>query len=115
MNYPSAGLWFSGICFFTIRSTIHTEVHISCADQPFQGSSSQNPFFSLLNAFGFLGTGVLAALYASMKKEMADSDATIESVSNLNGDLICFIMLLLDAFATSKYSSSFLCLSLQIL
>ncbi|KAL8458187.1 hypothetical protein ACS0TY_035904 [Phlomoides rotata] len=45
-----------------------------------QGSSSQNSFFSLLNALGFLGSGMLAAFYALTKKEKATLDATIESM-----------------------------------
>ncbi|KAK4410568.1 MAR-binding filament-like protein 1-1 [Sesamum angolense] len=49
------------------------------AEQSVQGKPSQNPFLSLLNGLGFLGSGVLAALYASLKKEKAASDATIES------------------------------------
>ncbi|KAI3463348.1 hypothetical protein Pfo_020011 [Paulownia fortunei] len=49
--------------------------------QSVQRNPSQNPFFSLLNALGFLGSGVLAALYASIKKEKATSDATIESIN----------------------------------
>ncbi|KAK4413880.1 MAR-binding filament-like protein 1-1 [Sesamum alatum] len=51
------------------------------AEQSVQGKSSQNPFLSLLNGLGFLGSGVLAALYASLKKEKAASDATIESIN----------------------------------
>ncbi|KAL0463887.1 UNVERIFIED_CONTAM: MAR-binding filament-like protein 1-1 [Sesamum latifolium] len=54
------------------------------AEQSVQGKSSQNPFLSLLNGLGFLGSGVLAALYASLKKEKAASDATI-CKSSLNG------------------------------
>ncbi|KAL0380436.1 UNVERIFIED_CONTAM: MAR-binding filament-like protein 1-1 [Sesamum angustifolium] len=46
-----------------------------------QGKPSQNPFLSLLNGLGFLGSGVLAALYASLKKEKAASDETIESIN----------------------------------
>ncbi|KAL0397067.1 UNVERIFIED_CONTAM: MAR-binding filament-like protein 1-1 [Sesamum calycinum] len=51
------------------------------AQQSGQGKPSQNPFLSLLNGLGFLGSGVLAALYASLKKEKAASDATIESIN----------------------------------
>ncbi|CAA0834634.1 MAR-binding filament-like protein 1 [Striga hermonthica] len=51
------------------------------AEQAVKGNSSQMPFLSLLNALGYLGSGVLAALYASLKKEKATSDATIESVN----------------------------------
>lgn len=60
--------------------SICAEVPISCAPQSAQ-KSSPNPFLSLLNALGFLGSGVLAALYASLQKEKAASDANIESVS----------------------------------
>ncbi|XP_019198862.1 PREDICTED: MAR-binding filament-like protein 1-1 [Ipomoea nil] len=44
-------------------------------------SQSQNPFLSLLNGFGFYGTGVLGALYALARKEKAISDEALESMS----------------------------------
>ncbi|KAL2932460.1 MAR-binding filament-like protein 1-1 [Bienertia sinuspersici] len=44
-----------------------------------QGSSSSNPFLSLLNALGLLSSGVLAALYSLAQKEQSTSEATIES------------------------------------
>lgn len=40
-----------------------------------------NPFLSALNGIGILGSGVLAALYASAAKEKEAANATIESVS----------------------------------
>lgn len=55
----------------------------SCGQRKIQGgeSQSQNPFLSLLNGFGFYGTGVLGALYALARKEKAISDEALESVS----------------------------------
>ncbi|KAG6382218.1 hypothetical protein SASPL_158148 [Salvia splendens] len=46
-----------------------------------QKKASSSPFLSLLNALGFLGSGVLAALYASLQKEKAAADANIESLN----------------------------------
>ncbi|XP_019199803.1 PREDICTED: MAR-binding filament-like protein 1-1 [Ipomoea nil] len=53
----------------------------SCGQRKIQGgeSQSQNPFLSLLNGFGFYGTGVLGALYALTRKEKAISDEALES------------------------------------
>lgn len=63
---------------------MHANVLISRAQLSIKGRSSENPFFSILNALGILGSGIVAALFALKKKEKATSDATIEYVSNLN-------------------------------
>ncbi|KAL8056183.1 hypothetical protein ABFX02_04G102900 [Erythranthe guttata] len=59
----------------------NTELSTPDPKQEAEGKSSQNPFLSLLNSIGFLGSGVLAALYATIKNEKATSDATIESIN----------------------------------
>ncbi|XP_042058735.1 MAR-binding filament-like protein 1-1 [Salvia splendens] len=47
-----------------------------------QERPSGHPFFSILNVLGILGSGILAALFAS-KKEKAISDATVEHMKNM--------------------------------
>lgn len=69
---------------------MHINVYISCTQLSAQRRSSGNPFFSILNVLGILGSGVLAALFVSKKKEKATSDATLEYVSNLNGYIFLF-------------------------
>lgn len=49
--------------------------------QAVQKDAPPNAFFSLLNAVGILSSGVLGALYALARKEKAENNATIESVS----------------------------------
>ncbi|KAF3633103.1 MAR-binding filament-like protein 1-1 [Capsicum annuum] len=50
-------------------------------EQTIQGSAG-NPFLSLLNGLGVVGSGVLGSLYALGRNEKAVSDATIESMKN---------------------------------
>ncbi|KAL1565117.1 MAR-binding filament-like protein, variant 2 [Salvia divinorum] len=48
-----------------------------------QERPSGHPFFSILNVLGILGSGILAALFASKKKEKAISDSTVEHMKNI--------------------------------
>ncbi|XP_011072627.1 MAR-binding filament-like protein 1-1 [Sesamum indicum] len=50
--------------------------------QKTKGSSSRNPFCSLLNELGVFCSGVVAGLYASRNKGNVISDAIIESMNN---------------------------------
>ncbi|CAN4086785.1 unnamed protein product [Withania somnifera] len=50
-------------------------------EQTIQGSAG-NPFLSLLNGLGVVGSGVLGSLYALARNEKAVSDATVESMKN---------------------------------
>ncbi|KAK6795845.1 hypothetical protein RDI58_009300 [Solanum bulbocastanum] len=58
-----------------------TESILSCNQQTIQGSAG-NPFISLLNGLGVVGSGVLGSLYALARNEKAVSDATTESMKN---------------------------------
>lgn len=75
---------------------MHANVHISRAQLSGQERPSGHPFFSILNVLGILGSGILAALFASKRKEKAISDATIEHVSNFNGFILLFFMTLMS-------------------
>ncbi|KAL6539156.1 MAR-binding filament-like protein [Orobanche gracilis] len=56
-------------------------------EQSVEENPSGNPFLSVVNALGFLGPGMLAALYASLKKEKETSDAITESDQMINAKL----------------------------
>lgn len=58
----------------------NVELSVVCPENVYGGQG--NPFLFVLNGVGILGSGVLAALYASLKKEKAESEATVESVSS---------------------------------
>ncbi|KAL3631859.1 MAR-binding filament-like protein [Castilleja foliolosa] len=78
---PALNLWANGIEDLTAENTEQ-----AVQDQKQKGkqsvpeSSSGNSVFSFLNGLGFLGSGVLAALYALTKKEKDSANAAIESM-----------------------------------
>ncbi|KAI3992447.1 hypothetical protein MKX01_022538 [Papaver californicum] len=52
------------------------------AEELIQGEATANPFLSLLNAVGIMGTGVLGALNVLGKQEKTTAEATIKTLEN---------------------------------
>ncbi|GFQ00050.1 mar-binding filament-like protein 1-1 [Phtheirospermum japonicum] len=79
---PVLNMWANGIENLTAENTKQTvQNQKQKGKQSVPESSSGNSFFSFLNGLGFLGSGVLSALYASTKKELDSANATIESMT----------------------------------
>ncbi|KFK38951.1 hypothetical protein AALP_AA3G181200 [Arabis alpina] len=60
----------------TSKLNQETEVAVS------EGTSSPNPFLSLLNGLGIFSAGVLGALYALARKDARTAEETVESLKN---------------------------------